>query len=82
MIVSEIRRLAEKHSLEELQSAADEFEKSRQNLLQVKGKDDGEIMSNYLAAAFVREQMNQGLSLNEAVRQYSARVRSILSPGR
>lgn len=79
MMISEIRRLAENHSLEDLQKGADAFESDRLNALNVKGSDEGEVLSNYLGALYVKEQMTQGQSLNEAIRHYSSRVRSILS---
>ena len=79
MMVSEIRRLAENHSLEDLQKGADSFERERFNALNVKGSDEGDILSNYLAALYVKEHMAQGQSLTEAIRHYSSRVRSILS---
>ncbi len=80
MILSVIRELAEKYSTPQIEAAAESFEKDRSNTLQVRGKDEGEILSNLLMAAVVRKKMDAGLSLSDAVREHSKTIQSIISP--
>ena len=82
MIVATVRRLAETRTKAELDDAIARFEASRENTLEVDGADDGEKLSNLLAAAAIRARMDKGMALNEALREHSARVRGVLSkPG-
>ena len=79
MKIAEVKRLVTEHTLEIIDQAVLSFEQEKKNDLNVAGADDGEKMSYLLAASFVRKKMDQGLDLNSAVREYSKRVRAILS---
>lgn len=79
MIVSVVRDLVSKFTKPELDEAISKFESSRENALNVEGHDDGEKLSNLLAASAIRARVDKGMSLNDALREHSARVRSILS---
>ena len=79
MIVSVVRDLANRYSKSELDSAIEALETKRENTLGVAGKDDGERLSNLLAAAQIRSRMDKGMSLNDALREHSQRVRSMIS---
>lgn len=79
MKIAEVKRLATSYTVEQIEAAVTAFETERKNDLQVDGENDGEKMSHLLAASFVRRQIDKGLDLNSAVREYSKRVRSILS---
>jgi hypothetical protein len=77
MDIKSIKDLAEKYRVEELNKFADEFEAS--GVAPVRTQDDpGDQMSDYLQAAELRGYIDQGLSLNEAVREFSKRVRGVL----
>jgi len=76
--VPEVRRLAGAHSRAEIDQAVREFETSRGNRLGAAGANDGEVMSNLLAAQFVRVRMEGGVDLNAALREYGQRVKGIL----
>ena len=77
MDIKSIKDLAEKYRVEELNKFADEFETS--GVAPVQTQDDpGDQMSDYLQAAELRSYIDQGLSINEAVREFSKRVRGVL----
>jgi hypothetical protein len=79
MIVTVVKALVEKHTKAELDDAIAKFESSRENVFGVEGKDDGEKLSNLLAASAIRARVDRGMPLNEAVREHSSRVRGILA---
>lgn len=79
MKIAEVKRIATAYSFDQIEKAVTAFEVERQNELEVTGENDGEKMSHLLAASFVRKQIDKGLDLNTAIREYSKRVRAILS---
>lgn len=81
MNVPVVRKLALEHSRGEIDGAVGAFERDRTNLLAVEGADANEIMSNLLAAQFVRHRMDDGVDVNAAFREYGQRVKSMLGGG-
>ena len=81
MNVPSVKKLAQENTLAAIDQAVASFEKSRANELKVEGANDGEIMSNLLAAQFVRQRMEKGADLNSALREYGQRVKGILGSG-
>lgn len=78
MDIKSVKALAEKYTVEELSQFADEFEST--GVAPLKTQDDpGEQMSDYLMGAELRVLLDQGMSLNEAVREFSKRVRGVLT---
>jgi hypothetical protein len=78
MDVKSVKELAQKYSVEELNKFADEFEST--GTAPIKTQDDaGEQMSDYLMAAEMRSYLDKGMSLNDALREFSKRVRGVLS---
>lgn len=78
MDVKVIKDLAQKYSVEELNKFADEFEAS--GVAPVKTQEDaGDQMSDYLQAAELRAYIDQGMALPEALREFSKRVRGVLT---
>lgn len=75
MDVKSIKELAQKYTSEELYKFADDFEES--GVPPVKTQDDpGDQMSDYLMAAELKLLMDsKGMKLNEALREFSKRVR-------
>lgn len=80
MILAVVKDLANKYSREELDNAATAFETDRTNTLSVEGKDEGEILSNLLVASFVKKRMEKGILIQDAIREYSQRVRGMITP--
>jgi hypothetical protein len=77
MDIKSIKELAEKYKIEELNKFADEFETT--GVAPVKTQEDaGDQMSDYLQAAELRSYIDQGMAINEAVREFSKRVRGVL----
>ncbi len=78
MDIKSIKELAQKYTFEELTKMADEFENTG-NAPVITQEDPGSQMSDYLMGAELRFLMDKGLPLNEAVREFSKRVRGILT---
>lgn len=78
MDIKSVKELAQKYSVDELNRFADEFEAS--GVAPIKTQEDpGDQMSDYLQAAELRQYIDQGLNLQEALREFSKRVRGVLS---
>jgi hypothetical protein len=77
MDIKSIKELAQKYTVTELNQLADDFEATGKT--SVKTQDDpGDQMSDFLQAAELRSYLDQGMGLNEAVREFSKRVRGVL----
>ncbi len=78
MDVKVVKELAQKYSVDELNKFADDFEAT--GIAPVKTQEDaGEQMSDYLQAAELRTYLDKGMNINEALREFSKRVRGVLS---
>ena len=78
MDVKSVKELAQKYTVEELSQFADDFEAT--GVAPLKTQDDaGEQMSDYLMAAEMRALLDKGMSLNDALREFSKRVRGVLT---
>lgn len=78
MDIKAIKELAQKHTLAELMAFADELE-SKGVVACSQKSDCNEIMSDLLQAAEVRGLVDGGMSLQDAVREFSKRVRGTIS---
>jgi len=77
MKVSEIKRLAENHSQEELQAAAEALENEQPPAIEVNGVDEGEQLTHCLGALDCHQIMEEeGTDMKAAVRKFSQRVRN------
>ena len=78
MDVKAIKDLAQKYTTEELNKFADDFENT--GVAPVKTQEDaGDQMSDYLMAAEMRAYLDKGVSPNDALREFSKRVRGVLT---
>jgi len=78
MDIKSIRDLAQKYTVDELNMFADEFEAT--GIAPVKTQDDpGAQMSDYLMGAELRRLLDKGTPLNDAVREFSKRIRGVLN---
>jgi hypothetical protein len=76
--IKSIKELAQKYTVEELQEFANKFEET--GVPPVKTQNDpGDQMSDYLMGAELRLLMDQGMTLQEATREFSKRVRGVLT---
>lgn len=78
MDVKVLKELSQKYSVAELNKFADDFEAT--GVAPVKTQDDaGDQMSDYLQAAELRQYIDQGMDLQTALREFSKRVRGVLT---
>jgi len=78
MDVKVLKELAQKYTIDELNKFADEFETT--GIAPIKTQDDaGDQMSDYLQAAELRSYLDKGMNLAEALREFSKRVRGVLT---
>ena len=77
MDIAAIKQLAQKYSTKELHQMANQLEESGESVLQT-DKNPGEEMNDLLQAAEVKKLMEDGETLQTALRSFSKRVRSIL----
>lgn len=78
MDLKAMRELAQKYSVDELNAYVNELETNGRCECSEK-QDPCEVMNDLLQAMEVRKSMDAGLSVQEAVREFSKRVRSVLS---
>ena len=79
MDVKNMKELAAKYTFDELQTFVNQFEHT--GIAPIKTSEDaGDQMSDYLMAAEIRFLMDEKkIPLNEALREFSKRVRGVLS---
>jgi hypothetical protein len=78
MDIKSVKELAQKYSVDELNQFADEFEATGKAPVKTQ-EDAGDQMSDYLQAAELRTYLDKGMSLSDGVREFSKRVRGVLS---
>jgi hypothetical protein len=77
MDIKTIKELSSQYTSDELFKFADEFEAT--GVAPVKTQEDpGDQMSDYLQAAELRQLIDKGMGQNEALREFSKRVRGVL----
>jgi len=78
MDIKKIKDLAQNYSSQQLNQFADQFENT--GIAPIKTSDDpGDQMSDYLQAAEVKQYMEENhCDVNQAVREFSKRVRGVL----
>ncbi len=81
MDIKIIKNLTSKYSKEELLKYADELENSGKTTCpELENETDlNVIMSGFLQSAEVKEMMDNGMPVNEAIREFSKRVRGVLN---
>ncbi len=74
-----VRSLAERHSVEELESAAEAMSEREEDPLAVEGGDLGEKLTHVMLAIRVRARVDGGEALKDAFRAEMAGVRDVLA---
>lgn len=74
-----IKKLVEHYSLAQLQSAEEAMMEEQMPAIEVEGKDEGECLTHVLAAIYIKEKIEQGVAFNQALRDFSQRVRNSIS---
>ena len=80
MKIPVIKKLAEAHSLVELQAAEEALYNEETPAIEIVGDDEGEQLTHVLAAVFIKEHMAEhGSDLKTALREYTVKVRNSIS---
>jgi ribosomal protein S3 len=79
MQIPVIKKLVEQYSLAQLQSAEEAMMEEQKPAIDVEGKDEGECLTHVLASMYIKEKMEQGTAFNQALRDFSQRVRNSIS---
>ncbi len=79
MQIPVIKKLVEQYSLAQLQSAEEAMMEEQKPAIEVEGKDEGECLTHVLAAIYIKEKVDQGSAFNQALRDFSQRVRKSIS---
>jgi hypothetical protein len=74
-----IKKLVESYSLIQLKDAEDAMMEEQKPAIEVEGKDEGECLTHVLASIYIKEKMEQGTAFNQALRDFSQRVRNSIS---
>jgi len=74
-----IKKIVEQYSLAQLQSAEEAMMEEQKPAIEVDGKDEGECLTHVLASIYIKEKMEQGSAFNQALRDFSQRVRKSIS---
>ncbi len=78
MDVKAVKDLAQKYTVDELNKFADDFEATGSPPVKTQ-EDAGDQMSDYLQAAELRGYLDKGMNITEALREFSKRVRGVLT---
>jgi hypothetical protein len=74
-----IKKLVETYTLVQLQDAEAAMMEEQKPAIEVDGKDEGECLTHVLASIYIKEKMDQGTAFNQALRDFSQRVRNSIS---
>ena len=74
-----IKKLVEAYTLVQLQDAEAAMMEEQKPAIEVDGQDEGECLTHVLASIYIKEKMEQGTAFNQALRDFSQRVRKSIS---
>lgn len=78
MDIKAIKELAQKYTKEELLACADALENTGTCIIPIK-EEPSDTLSDLLQAAEIRSEVDAGKPLQDAIRDFSRRVREIIS---
>jgi hypothetical protein len=80
MQIPVIKKLVETYTLVQLQDAESAMIEEQKPTIEVEGKDEGECLTHILASIYIKDKMeNHGVAFNQALRDFSQRVRNSIS---
>ncbi len=80
MKIPVIKKLVENYQVEQLEEAEEAILEERKPVIEIEGKDEGEQLTHAMAALeILREVRQSGVSVTEALRNYTQRVRKSIS---
>ncbi|MCS6906172.1 MAG: hypothetical protein RML72_10145, partial [Bacteroidia bacterium] len=80
MHLPSIRMLVEKNEIKDLEQAETAILEGKKPSIEVPGADEGEQLTHVLAAIWIKKEMeSKGIPLQDAIRAYTARVRTSIN---
>jgi len=80
MQISEIKRLAETYSLEQLSKAEEAIIEEQKPEIEIHGEDEGEMLTHIMAASWIKTDMvKNGTDVRTSLRNYTQKVRKSIS---
>lgn len=74
-----IKKIAESYTLDQLNLAEEELMEGNTLSIVIEGEDEGEQLTHVIAAKWVIEATQNGKGLNDALREYTKKVRESIS---
>lgn len=80
MQISEIKRLAETYSLEQLSKAEEAIIEEQKPEIEIHGEDEGEMLTHIMAASWIKTDMiKNSTDVRTSLRNYTQKVRKSIS---
>jgi len=80
MQISEIKRLAETYSLEQLSRAEEAIIEEQKPEIEIHGEDEGEMLTHIMAASWIKTDMiKNSTDVRTSLRNYTQKVRKSIS---
>jgi len=75
-----IKKLVETYTIAQLQEAENSMMEEQKPAIDIEGDDEGEQLTHVLASIYIKDKMeNEGVVFNQALRDFSQRVRKSIS---
>jgi ribosomal protein S3 len=79
MKTAAIKKLVENYTLAQLRDAENAMMEEQKPTIEVEGDHEGECLTHVLAAIYIKEKIEKGEAFNQALRDFSQRVRKSIS---
>lgn len=79
MKIPAIKKLVETCSIDQLKDAESALCDEQKPAIDIEGDDEGEQLTHVLASIYIKEKMDEGTPFNQALRDFSQRVRKSIS---
>lgn len=80
MKIPAIKKLVETYTISQLQEAEHAMMEEQKPAIDIEGDDEGEQLTHVLASIYIKDKMeNEGVVFNQALRDFSQRVRKSIS---
>lgn len=80
MKIPAIKKLVETYTIAQLQEAENSMMEEQKPAIDIEGDDEGEQLTHVLASIYIKDKMeNEGVVFNQALRDFSQRVRKSIS---
>lgn len=79
MKTAAIKKLVENYTLAQLRDAENAMMEEQKPTIEVDGDNEGECLTHVLASIYIKEKIEKGEAFNQALRDFSQRVRKSIS---